>query len=102
LVSEAQRFFENNDVTDVRLGAAQTGGKFGASSERFEVEACIKIAAHRAGAAVWCLSKEKVRVAYGLPKGEGAFEALLERPDVRNRSNKDRRFQYLMAKAPSE
>ncbi len=101
LEDEAQRLFQSNDVLEVRIKAAQSGGKFGASRERYESETCVQIAAHRAGAAVRTLNKEQVRAAYGVEKGRGAYETLLERDDVRERSNEVRRHQYLMVKAPT-
>lgn len=101
LEDEAQRLFEANDVSEVRIRVAQSGGKFGASRERYESETCVQIAAHRAGATVRTLNKEQVRAAYGIDKGRGAYEKLLDRDDVRERSNDVRRHQYLMVKAPT-
>jgi len=101
LEDEAQRLFRANEVVEVRIRAAQSGGKFGASRERYESEACVQIAAHRAAATVRTFNKEQVRAAYGIDKGRGAYEALLERDDVKERSNEVRRHQYLMVKAPT-
>ena len=100
LEDEARRLFRANDVSEVRIRAAQSG-RFGASRERYESETCVQIAAHRAGATVRTLNKETVRAAYGIDKGKGAYEMLLEHADVRERSNELRRHQYLMVKAPT-
>jgi hypothetical protein len=101
LADEAQRLFETNQVSDVRIQAAQSG-KYGASRERIETEACVQIAAHRIGAEVRTLNKEQVRAAYGVARGKGAYESLLGRDDVKERSNAARRHQYLLVKAPPE
>jgi len=102
LLEEAERFFQIHRILDVRVWSAPSRGRFAASSERAEVEACIKIAAHHGRAVVRCMDKEKVRAAYGLPKATGAYDTLLARPDVHERGNDKRRNQYLMAKAPAE
>lgn len=52
LATEAQRFFDEHVVSDVRLWTSPSGGKFSASAERNETEACVKIAAHRAKASI--------------------------------------------------
>lgn len=102
LLEEAERLLQTHDVGDVRVWSAPSRGRYAASSERAEVEACIKIAAHRVQAVVRCMDKEKVRAAYGLSKATGAYDTLLARPDVHERGNERRRNQYLMAKAPTE
>lgn len=48
------------------------------------------------------MNKETVRAAHGVPKAKDAFDTLLDEPDVMARSNKNRRFQYLMAKSSAE
>jgi hypothetical protein len=101
LADEAQRLFEAHAVSEVRIWAAQAGGRSSPSRERYESEACVQIAAHRAGATVQMLSKEKVRAAYGVARGKGAFDTLLKRDDVQARRNETRRQQYLMVKAPT-
>jgi hypothetical protein len=45
------------------------------------------------------LNREQVRAALGVPKAKGAYESLLQRPEVKGRSNAVRRDQYLLALA---
>lgn len=98
LLDEAQRIIGRSGASEVRIQKAGAG-KFGASAERHEVEACVKIAAFKSGARVVELTKEQVRSALGVPKGVGAYEKLLSRADVQQRSNLNRRHQYLLALA---
>jgi hypothetical protein len=98
LTEEAKRFFKSNDVTEVRLWAA-AAGKYSASRERYEHEACVQIGAHHSGAAVRILDSKKVVAAYRPERGKVTIEQLRADPGVQARSNKDRRDQYLMVKA---
>ncbi|MBT3774894.1 MAG: hypothetical protein HOB12_06215 [Gemmatimonadales bacterium] len=99
LAQEAQRIVELNGVETVGLQKAG-GGKFGgASAERYEVEAAVQIGLHEAGAALERLNREQVRAAMGEPKAKGAYEKLLNRAEVKARSNAVRRDQYLLALA---
>jgi hypothetical protein len=100
LLEEAERFLTSHAIDEVRLAQGASGGRFQASGERTEVETCLKIATARVGVPLIAMTKESVRAAHGLAKGTGAYEQLLAQPDVQARSNNDRRFQYLMAKAP--
>jgi len=100
LLEEAERALSNFAITDVRVWAAPTKGRFAASAPRIEAEACVKIAAARQGAALAFLNKEQLRAAFGIAKGPGAYDALLERPDVAARKTKQMQEQYLLANAP--
>lgn len=102
LLIEAQRLFENKLITDVRILAPGTGPQARVSSERCEVEACVKIAARRAGASVWVISKEAIRKAHGISRTTGAYKELLARPEVDARGSAARRDQYLMVTAPDD
>jgi hypothetical protein len=81
------------DVVYVKKSA---GGQRQPSPERHEVEAVVQIAAHRAGMACRMRTTEQVRAVH-VPKAKGAYDRLLERPDVKSRSNKSRRERYLYA-----
>jgi hypothetical protein len=81
---------------DVVYVKKSVGGQRQPSPERHEVEAVVQVAAHRAGIACKMRTTEQVRAAHA-PKAKGAYDALLERPDVKSRSNKSRRERYLYA-----
>jgi len=101
LTEEAERLFLSFRVSAVRIQKAG-GGKFGgAAPERHEVEACVKIGAHRAHVSCVEMNREQVRAALGVPQAKGAYEGLLKRTDVKVRSNASRRDQYLLALAAS-
>jgi hypothetical protein len=97
LLEEAERVF-GRPVESLGLQAAG-GGQFAASPERIEVGGLVQVAAHRAGVPCTSLTRDQVRSKLGEPHGKGAYERLLERPDVAERSNKDRRDRYLLALA---
>ena len=59
----------------------------------------MQIGLHEAGAALERLNREQVRAAMGEPKAKGAYEKLLNRAEVKARSNAVRRDQYLLALA---
>jgi hypothetical protein len=98
LAEEASRLAQLNNLDRVAL-QKPGGGKFGASGERFEVEAAVQIGLHGPGVQCVRLNREQVRAALGVPKAKGAYETLLARDDVRARSNAVRRDQYLLAMA---
>lgn len=98
ILDEAQRLLSGAGVEAARVQRAG-GGKFGASAERHEVEAAVQIAAFRAGLECNTLSREQVRSTLGIAKGPGAYKTLLQREDVKARSNEVRRDQYLLALA---
>jgi hypothetical protein len=99
LADEARRLIQSAGAQEVRV-QKPGGGKFGgASSERHEVEAAVQIGVHHVGVACDMLNREQVRAALGVPKGKGAYEQLLQRVDVKARSNAERRDQYLLALA---
>lgn len=100
LLDEAERALSNFAITDVRVWAAPTKGRFAASAPRIEAETCVKIAAARKGAIVAFLNKEQLRAAFGVTKGPGAYDSLLQRPDVAARKSKQCQEQYLLATAP--
>lgn len=96
LLTEAESVLVESKATAVRIEKAG-GGKFGASAERHEVEAVVQVAATRKGVDCDLLTTEGVRAAMGVPKAAGAYKNLLTRPDVKARSNEQRRHQYLLA-----
>lgn len=98
ILKEAERLLASLGAPSVRIAKAGTG-KFGASTERIEVESAVQIAAFRAGSACDMLTTEGVRAALKEPKAPGAYKRLLERPEVKARKNDGRRHQYLLALA---
>jgi hypothetical protein len=70
----------------------------GFARERVEVESLIQVAAAQAGIPIDLVMNEGVRARLGVPKGPGAFNQMLQDPDVAARSNKARRERYLFAK----
>lgn len=101
LVEEATRLFNNNDVTEVRLWAAAKPGRVSAGLDRYEVETCVQIGAFHAGVPVRLVDRRKLEAAFKSASGEKAtLEELLGAPDVAGRPNKEKRQQYLAAKAP--
>jgi hypothetical protein len=82
----------------VRIAKAGAG-KYAAAAERNEVEAAVQIAAFRANSNCEMLTTEGVRSALGVQKAPGAYKGLLSRPEVKARSNEQRRHQYLLAEA---
>ena len=81
------------DVVHVKKSA---GGQRQSSREQHEVEAVLQVAAHRVGVACAIRTTEQVRAAH-VPKAKGAYNELLERRDIKTRSNKSRRERYLYA-----
>jgi len=98
ILTEAERFLVGQGSPPVRIAKAGAG-KFAAAAERNEVEAAVQIAAFRARSECGMLTTEGVRAALGAPKATGAYKVLLARPEVKARSNEQRRHQYLLAKA---
>ena len=72
-------------------------GQFASSPERHEVEGVVQIAAHRCGVPCELKTTDQLRAAARVPKGKGAYEELLARPDVAARPSKDKRERYLYA-----
>ena len=81
------------DVVHMKKSAS---GQRQSSREQHEVEAVLQVAAHRVGVACAIRTTEQVRAAH-VPKAKGAYNELLERRDVKTRSNKNRRERYLYA-----
>jgi len=74
-------------------------GKFKASRERYEVEGVVQIAAHHLGLDCQAKGSEQLRVAAHVDKAAGAYNALLDEPDVAARGKKhDRSERYLLAR----
>jgi hypothetical protein len=71
-------------------------GQRQSSREQHEVEALLQVAAHRVGVACAIRTTEQVRAVH-VPKAKGAYNELLERRDLKARSNKSRRERYLYA-----
>lgn len=99
LAEEAERLITASGCTAVAVQRAAGGGPFGASAERHEVEAAVQMGVHRGGLGSKRMTKESVRSALGVAKGRNAYDTLLQRPDVKARSNQARRHQYLLALA---
>jgi len=72
------------------------GGMSQVSHERYEVEAVVQVAAHREGVPIEMKLTEQVRGSH-VPKAKGAYDALLKRSDVAERSNVGKRERYLYA-----
>ncbi len=68
-----------------------------ANPQRHEVEGIVQVAAYQTGAACSLLLTDQVRAKMGVKKVKGAYETLLEIPEVKARSNKTKREQYLYA-----
>ena len=98
LLDEATRMLRSLKPKALRIQAAGKG-KFAAAAERHEVEAVVQVAAHRTGTPCEMLNRDQVRAALGVPRAAGAYDGLLKRDDVKARSNKERREQYLLALA---
>ena len=81
---------------DVVLMKKSASGQRQSSREQHEVEAVVQVAAHRVGVACAIRTTEQVRAAH-VPKAKGAYIQLLERRDVKTRSNKSLRERYLYA-----
>ena len=101
VAEESSRLAELNGLERVAL-QKPGGGKFGASGERYEIEAAVQIGLHKADVSCERLNREQVRAAFGVTKAKGAYERLLARDDVSVRSNATRRDQYLLAMAVRE
>lgn len=99
IADEVERLTSQNGCSSVALQKAAGGGAFGASAERIEVEAAVQIGVHRAGLHAKRMTRESVRAALGVPKAPKAYETLLQRADVKLRTNASRRDQYLLALA---
>jgi hypothetical protein len=99
LTEEAQRLIRAAQVSSVRIQKPGAGKFGGASAERHEVDGAVQIGVYRAGAVCDMMNREQVRAALAVPRGKGAYETLLQRPDVKARSNAVRRDQYLLALA---
>lgn len=81
---------------DVVYLKASGGGQHQPSPERHGVEAIFQVAAFKASVECRTRTTEQIRAVHAA-KAKGAYEALLERPDVKARSNKNRRERYLFA-----
>lgn len=71
----------------------------GCNVERHETEGVVRLAAHQKGTPSRTMTKEQVRVQFGVNKGAGAYDMLLERPDAAARSNAELRNLFLYASA---
>ena len=94
LLTEAEELLRRLEPDLIYVKKA--GGQFAAGPERHEVEAVFQVAAHRQRVPCRMLTTEQIRASH-LTKAKGAYESLLTRPDVKSRSNKNRREQYLYA-----
>jgi len=84
------------DVVWMKVAGA---GKFKASRERYEVEGVVQIAGHHLGLECRAKGSEQLRVAAGVDKAAGAYNALLEDPDIAARGKKhDRSERFLIAR----
>lgn len=98
LLDEMEQVLRRLQPDVVWMKVAGTG-KFKASRDRYEVEGVVQIAAHRLGLDCQTGGSEQLRVAAGLGKGAGAYNALLEESDVAARGKKhDRNERYLVAR----
>lgn len=98
LLSEVGRMLER--TSPGRAWIQKSGsGQFNASPERHEVEGIVQVAAFRAKVPYSMETTEGVRAKLGVPKGAGAYKALLKRPDIAVRSNDLKRQQYAYALA---
>ena len=96
LLDEAEGMLHRVQADIVLVKKAGTG-QFASAPERHEVEAVVQIASHRLGIRCELKTTDQLRALAGVPKGKGAYEELLKRPDVVSRSNKDKRERYLYA-----
>jgi hypothetical protein len=81
---------------DVVYMKASGGGQHQSSPDRHGVEAIFQVAAFKANMECRTRTTEQIRAAH-TAKAKGAYEGLLERQDVKARSNKSRRERYLYA-----
>jgi hypothetical protein len=95
LLSEVVQLFQAEEPKAVCLQRAGTQGM--ANPQRHEVEGIVRVAAYQTGAACSLLLTDQVRAKMGVKKVKGAYETLLEIPEVKARSNKAKREQYLYA-----
>jgi hypothetical protein len=72
-------------------------GRFAADPQRYELGGIVQLACARQKVLCDLLTTDQVRKAMGAVKETGAYDRLLEAPDVMARSNKARREQYLFA-----
>ena len=95
LLEESEKLLRrlHPDIVHMKKSAS---GQRQSSREQHEVEAVLQVAAHRVGVACAIRTTEQVRAAH-VPKAKGAYNELLERRDVKTRSNKSRRERYLYA-----
>lgn len=98
LLEEAIRLLQRTapDRVWIQKGGS---GQFSASSDRHEVEGILQVAAVRTKVPHRMETTEGVRAKLGVPKGAGAYKALLKRPDIAARSNDLKRQQYAYALA---
>lgn len=98
LLAEVVQLFQAEKPDAVCMQRAGTQGM--ANPQRHEVEGIVQVAAHRTGTACSLLLTDQVRAKMGVRKVRGAYEALLvDIPEVKARSNKPKREQYLYALA---
>lgn len=83
------------DLLVIRQDERQRGCNVG----RHETEGVVQLAAHQKGTPSRTMRKEQVRVAFGVPKGSGAYDTLLARSDAAARSNAELRNLFLYASA---
>jgi hypothetical protein len=101
LLAEASRLLETLDVSAVAVKHS-SGGAFAADPARYEVEGVVQVAAFRAGVACALLNTEQARAKMGVKKATGAYADLLNRSDIKVRSNKVKRECYVYALVAAE
>jgi hypothetical protein len=102
ILEEAERLITNHKPERLCVQRAAGGGKASTSPERLEVEGLLQVAAHRKTCAYSMLTRDQVRAAFGVARSPGAYDILLQRDDVAQRSNAQRRDQYLLALVPQK
>jgi Holliday junction resolvasome RuvABC endonuclease subunit len=95
LLDETEALLQRLKPDVVYVKKAGTG-KFTAAPERHEVEGVVQIAAHRKGVRCDLRTTEQIRTSH-VSKAKGAYQGLLELPEVAARSNAAKRERYLYA-----
>lgn len=95
LLSEATELFKRVQPNKVFVKRAGAGPRQ-ASPERYEVDAVLQLAARAAQVEIRMMPTESIRAMH-VPRGKGAYDSLLKLPEVKARSNAQRRELFLYA-----
>lgn len=96
LLDEAREIIRRRQPDVIYVKRSLGGGLSQVSHDRYEVEAVVQVAAHHEGVRIEMKLTEQIRGSH-VRQAKGAYEALLRRADVAERSNASKRERYLYA-----